>query len=377
LAKAAVLAAMSAYFRDELYIFCVVIAVAAAWVAENGKVRVGVTTLGLSIASVVPLWAFQWYVTGHPFGFHLGSHLLTVAGVFDHLSTRPQVIFNLLLSSTPIPVISILIAIPFAAALFRRPSESEGTNTEARIFAAALVGAGVSLVGYHFFDSPIGYMLHSSNSLFTVAPFVILGLLRRRADASSESVVDTGYFIRVVALGFVTLYVLAAPEFGSRGIHWGNRYLLLLYALGAALAAGKIVETFGATPAARGRSGRVLVIALIALSFGAQLFSLRLLDQKKELSYRLNEAMRDRPEEIVVTTLRWAPQELFASFYDKIFLYADSPAALGRITDWLIATGQRRYLLVAQPSPEAGPSTVVLKDADLGFFSLTLTPKSL
>ena len=374
LATAAVLAALSVYFRDELYIFCLLIAGTVAWLSEQSRLRHGLLSLGLAAISLVPLWVFQWKAIGHPFGFHLGAHLLTVTGFFDHLVTRPQLIFNLLLSSTPFPALSIPLAAPFIVAPLLRPRQG---GPPMLVIGASLGGACVALAGYQLWDSPIKYMLHSSNSLFVVAPFVVLGLARGEKRDPQESIADTQRCIWLLVVGFVLLYVLAAPEFGSRGIHWGNRYLMLVYPLCSALAAGRIVDVFAGATAAGQRVRPVIVAGLIALSFGAQLYSLHLLDRQKELSRRWNEAIAKRPEEIIVTTVRWAPQAMFASFYDKVFLFADSPSSLDKLKGKLAQTGHRGFLLLTPPIPEQLPSTVVLEDTELGFFSLALTPVDL
>ena len=374
LATAAVLAALSVYFRDELYIFCLLIAAAAGYFAADRPLRSGVVTLGMTVLALTPLWLFQWQAIGQPFGFHLGAHLLTVDGVFDHLTTRPQLLFNMLLSSTPYPLVSFLLVTPFAAALMLKPRQAGSARPLARVAVASLVSASFSLAGYLLFDSPIRYMVLSANSLFAVAPFIALGLLRRNEGDPDGAHVRRGIWLLMV--GFALLYILAAPAYGSRGIHWGNRYLLLVYPLATALAAGVVVEAFAAASRSRGRALAIAAVGLIGLSLGAQPYSLRLLDQKKELSYRFNETIRQRPEQIIVTTVRWVPQALFASFYDKVFLYADSPASLDRLTRALDAKGARRFLLVSAAA-DARPHSLVLEDDELGFFSLALTPMRL
>ena len=368
LASAAVLAALGVYFRDELYIFCLLICAMAAYFGTGQRLRTGAEATCMTVLALVPLWLFQWHAIGHPFGFHLGAHLLTVDGVLDHLVTRPQLLFNMLVSSTPYPLISFLLIVPFAATLVWRPTGVEDRRV-LRIALAALVSAGISLSGYLYFDSPIWYMLHAANSLFAVAPFIVLGLLRWQRDDSGEARVRNCVWLAMV--GFALLYVLAAPPYGSRGIHWGNRYLLLMYVLAAALAAGPIVEAFAAGSRRRGGL-HAIIVGLIGLSFGAQLYSLHVLDNKKELSLRFNEAVGQRPETVIVSTVRWAPQMLFASFYDKSVFYASSPASLARLTLALRAAGERQFLLVTS-EVDARPQSVPLRDEELGFFSLALS----
>jgi len=367
LVGAAVLAAIGVYFRDELYIFCLLICGGAAYSRSGPAVRKGAEALCVMVLALLPLWLFQWYAIGHPFGFHLGAHLLTVDGVLDHLVTRPQLMFNMLVSSTPYPLISFILIVPFAMALALRPRELENPRV-LRVIAVSLFSAAVSLAGYLYFDSPIWYMLHSANSLFAVAPFIVLGLLRWQSDNSDHALAR--HCVWLIMVGFALLYVLAAPAYGSRGIHWGNRYLLLVYVLGAVLAAGPIVAAFSA----EGSKLRALpaIIGLIALSFGAQLYSLQVLDDKKELSLRFNEMMRQRPETVIVTTVRWAPQALFANFHDKTLFYARSPASLAKLIRALRAAGERQFLLVTSEA-DAKPQSVLMRDDELDFFTLAVS----
>ena len=231
--------------------------------------------------------------------------------------------------------------------------------------ALALISAGLSLGGYFFYASPIDYMLKSSNALFASAPFVALAFLR-----SADS--DTSAFRRwiwLIALSFATLYALAAPKVGSMGIHWGNRYLLILYPLFAVLAAGNAIDWLE-----RQRPyfsiGVLAVGAVIALSFAAQVYGVSILAEKKAFSYRLNSEMRQRSEEVVITNQRWVPHALCSEFYQRPFFYVATPRHYERLLQRLSDRGYKSYIFLTQNRGGPLQPTVEVDDGSLNYFDL-------
>lgn len=362
-----VAAGLSVYFRDEFYLLCLVLALATAWYARTGRLKVLVSAALILFASLLPLWLFQWLTIGHPLGYHLNTHLATAADWVQHLAARPRVFYNLFVASNPIPALSLVLALPFILAFVLSPRWAAPALQKAvpAYSAVALICAGLSLGGYFFAASPIDYMLKSSNALFASAPFVALAFLRS-ADSDRHPL---RRWIWLVALSFAALYALAAPKVGSLGIHWGNRYFLILYPLWAVLAAGNLMEWLK-----RQRpyfsAGVLAVGAVLALSLAAQVYGISLLAQKKAFSQRLHSEMRQRSEEVVITNLRWVPHALCGEFYQRPFFYVATPRHYESLLQRLSDQGYKSYLFLTQHRGGARQPTVEVDDGSLNFFDL-------
>ena len=154
----------------------------------------------------------------------------------------------------------------------------------------------------------------------------------------------------------------AAPRAGSLGIHWGNRYLLILYPLCAALAAANLAHWWNHRVGKASASLPALA-AVLLLSCPAQAYSNMLLKSKKDFSVRLNQAIQQRPETAVVSNIRWAPQAMYSAFYDKSMFFVESPEHLNRLARTLAGRGYDRFLFVAQSDQDyAMPQAVQVRD---------------
>ena len=86
-----------------------------------------------------------------------------------------------------------------------------------------------------------------------------------------------------VTLGYAILYGLTAPLVSSQGMHWGNRFLVGLYPLLAALAAVNAAE-WAARIRPRLAWAAVPVGLALLVSLAAQVYSIHLLREKKRFS---------------------------------------------------------------------------------------------
>jgi len=358
-------AGLSVYFRDEFYLLGLVLALCTAYYASTGRLKILVSSALILLVSLLPLWLFQWLAIGHPFGYHLSTHLSTAADWMHHLEARPRVFYNLFIASNPIPLLSLVLAFPFVLAFVLSPRFAPAAQAVPAYSAVALISAGLSFGGYFFSASPIDYMLKSSNALFASAPFVALAFLRCADSATSAF----RHWIWLVALSFAALYAVAAPKVGSMGIHWGNRYLLLLYPLFAVLAAANLIDWLERQRPYFSTSG-LAVGAVLAFSFAAQVYGIAILAEKKSFSYRLNSEMRQRSEEVVITNQRWVPHALCREFYQKPFFYVATPRHYEHLLQRLSERGYKSYIFLTQYQGGALQPTVEVDDGFLNYFDL-------
>ena len=370
-------AGLSVYFRDEFYVLCLVLALCTARYTRADKLKTlawSALTLGLAL---LPLWLLQWQTIGHPFGYHISTHLATVADLLQHLGERPRVIYNLFIASTPIPVLSLALAAPLAVAVALNPRLAPAAWQRAVPPCAAwgLVASGMSLGGYFLAHSPIDYMLKSANAFFVTAPFIALACPRLdRADEATGKL-NAVRWIWLVGVGFAALYALTAPKVGSMGIHWGNRFLLLLYPLLALLAALNLVEWF-ARKKNRRHASAFAIGTTIAFSLAAQLYGISVLKEKKAFAHRLNSTIAQRGEEVVITNQRWVPHALYGVFYQRPIFYVPTPRHLDRLLQRLSASDYRTYIFITRRGGPAQPTGTIddgpLNYFDLHFFAATL-----
>jgi hypothetical protein len=111
---------------------------------------------------------------------------------------------------------------------------------------------------------------------------------------------------------------------------------------------------------------------VVAVSFGAQLWSLHLLDERKEFSRRLNAAVAARPEPVLVTDDRWAGAELYSQYSGRPMFYSRSPDAWRVLQKRLQAAGHREVLLVRRGGLGRSPGATVIDDGGLDYFVTTL-----
>ena len=366
LVRGAVLVSFAVYLRDDLYLLCALLALAAAVARRADRLGTALRCGGVMAVCLAPLWIWQWQVMGSPLGQHLSTHLFSSEGIAGHLLDRPKVFYNLLVAASPAPIISIFLSAPFLYAWLRRPDLSTGgLRTALPLYAAAATASAlVSWGGRLLFDSPLAYLLASSNSLFAAAPLAILAFPR-----CGENRVG-GWLARLVTV-YALLYALAAPDLGSSGLHWGNRFLLILYPVWSLLAAVNL-ERWRQHAGGSWRSWRSWSLAApVVVSVGAQLFSVELLGRKKEFSHRLNDFVAASPEQVVLTSERWAGHELHRVFFDKPVFYVEYPHAMDALRQKLKQAGYESFLfLTRRQGVAARQPGVEIGDGGLNWYGM-------
>ena len=168
------------------------------------------------------------------------------------------------------------------------------------------------------------------------------------------------------------LYVLLSPFRNVAGIHWGSRYLLLLYPLLSVLCAANLVDAWRLLPRTRLAPVALLLIA----SFGLQLQALEILARKRSFTARLAGAVRERPEQVVLTNVWWLPQTLASEFLERKIFYIENDDQARRLMAKLAGSGERRFLFVTSAGDAPlEPGAILIDDEGLGFFSQQLIPR--
>lgn len=371
LVRGCALAALAVYLRDELYLFCGVLAAVATRESPGSRLRVAATSLATLAIAILPLWAFQAWALGHPFGFHLDTQF--APDLATHLRERGSTLHVLFLASGPDRAVSLLAMGPFALALLLAPrlGERSAAWLPPALAGLAVLGCGISLAGYATAESPIRWM-NSSNGLLSTVP--VLALAGFRFADANEAPLDlraTGA-LRGIALGYAGLYALAAPLAASAGVHWGNRLLLVLYPLAALLAGPNLARWLERFARVRPVAAGVVALA-VATSVGAQAYGVRLLHEKQSFSVRLAVEVARHPGVPIATGLFWLPQELFAELRTRPIFLVSTRDDMGELRRRLRRAGHRELLFVTAPGA-ANAGTIVgrVDDPALRFYGVDL-----
>jgi hypothetical protein len=368
----AALATLSIYFRDELYSLCLVLLVTVTASARGKRAETAVSFAAAVIAAIIPLWLIQWKMIGQPFGFHLGTHLLSTTGISDHLWARPQVLYRLFAASSQHLWLSIVLMSPFILAFLWNPNLSRGGFRIAVPLYSLIASAAAILILSCYLSSKTTVMcMGYSNSLFAASPVLILAFMRWRDPATAALEISLRRLVWVIALSYAVLYGVVAPEMGSWGIHWGNRLLLVLYPLLAIPAAINLAD-WQESFRKRTNWQQAAVILAVAISLAAQVHSINILNKKKIFSRRLNQQVQKYTGDIVVTNQWWVAQELFSQFYEKSIFRITSHREYQNLSRLLATKGYDRFLfLTPQFDPRRSGHVIgELTDQGLGFWYL-------
>jgi hypothetical protein len=369
----AALAALGIYFRDELYVFQPVILGAIVLNRHSPTptpphshtairaIPIYATALA---ALLVPLWLVNWRFTGSITGFHLGEHAATSQGVAGHLADRWGVFYRMLLGMHSEQWVSLLLAAPLLVLMAWRPALTRERFATAvpLVAAAALLGFGITAFD-HFTHGRLWHLLQAQ-SLFVAAPVLVLAFLRLDDETSGWRT------LRGIVLAYAALYCMVAPLTGTSGVHWANRFLLVLYPVLALLSAHTLGRWWEVT-APRWDLRKLAVMGSVAATILAQLYSVTLLARAQEFSARFNRDVAAYSERVIVTDSWFVPQQLHRVFPEKqIFLVhkgADGQALMQR----LAASGVRDLLLiesVAQHPERPADAGKIVRANGLGLY---------
>jgi hypothetical protein len=378
LAIGSALCATGIYFRDDLYVFCAALALVTSLTATmvgprdslavwSRRLRIALLMGAVMLVALVPLWLFQGWAVGHPFGFHIGVHVLDFPGLGAHLASRAAVFYALFVQSHREVWVSIALAAPFLIGFAIRPRLDDRAFNIAVPMAAmlALAAFAVTMAGYFSSASPLLTMLRA-NGVFAASPILILAFLRRKGEPDSF----LSGFLWKLALVYTVLYCLVSPLDATRGVHWGNRLVLVLYPVFGLMAAETLLlwsrSSGGALP-------RLALGITAAASLAAQAYSIVLLDLKQEVTVRINETVAARPEHAILTDVWWVPLELYTLFRERPIFLVDSQEEMNEILTRMAGNGYEACLLVTEPSrPVSLTPVAVIEDDKLNLRSLKL-----
>ena len=102
-----------------------------------------------------------------------------------------------------------------------------------------------------------------------------------------------------------------------------------------------------------------------------QLYSINILQKKKDFSYRANQQIQKYTEPVVISNLWWVCQELHSDFYNKSFFRARSFKRLDKLQQLLRDSGYNKAIFVTQmPDFPEGTRVGQVDDEGLNFFTL-------
>ena len=181
------LSALSAYFRDDQYLFCVVMAFAVSFAVRPGSLKVLAITGLTMLGTWFPLWYFQYATLGTAL-YHIncivnqetGSNLLSLSTILGYIRPRRSVLYNLFFASCPSVPTSLLLATPFILLFLLRPS------LHARAFSAAM-----PLAGFIALSSRSGYW-----PVISAPPAPLSGFCNPTACCCRAGAPPLGFFVR-------------------------------------------------------------------------------------------------------------------------------------------------------------------------------------
>lgn len=367
------LSAGSCYFRADMLLWAGALLGAGLWKPE--KPRRLLWFLFSLLLGLLPVGWFHYHTLGSVWGLHLPAHSPFSAGAINFLHERVEVAGMLLLRAHKNHALSFFLMSPWAWLFFLRPSLSGVNYLRATpiLLGFGLICSGIVLTAQWLSRHPMENLLEL-NGLFAAAPVLFLALVRFKQEPSRPDEEEAAFsfaFIRRVEFNFVVLYLIFSP-LTSQGIHWGCRFLLILYPLLSLSAAVNVrygMEQFALYFPIR----RILMVLLIALSVTAQIYSLFLLHQRTRFTQRLNEIVAGRTEPTIIATAWFIPQELALNFYSRpIFLVSDHQELIPLLTR-LKENGFDRALVISpRQDPKLSPEEETVLDDGLNFISLRL-----
>jgi hypothetical protein len=368
-------AALACWLRADAYLLAAVVLL-AAWLASPARGRDGLLLGGSFLVVLSPVLLFHQLAFGDPLGPHLQSQWNEIE-IAAYAASRVRTAVNVLAAADARwPWTAVAVA-PFVGVLLLRGVLVGGRLRVATpVVAVAGVLAGVLVLAGHLSAARPMNWLMVSNGLFAASPLCILALMHTADDGTPlDAHAHARRTLVRIILASALLFAAFVPEVNSRGIHWGNRFLLPLYPLLAVLASVVWVswwKRFGGDQRSQ-RGAKAAGVALVGVTLLLQLYSLRLLHDRKAFTAALNARVASSPLETIVVDTWFLPVDLGPTFHDKSIFFVRGNAR-GHFRAHAMAEGVERALSIEVQRGSGGgePGVDLLDDGWLNFSPVTL-----
>lgn len=340
-------ASLGMWFREEIYVWVVAIALGLGVSTKRPSLSLGVL-LG-ALFGAVPLWQYNVANGQGLLGVHAAANL-------PH-SFSPNLLsfYYLFLCMAQAVPLSLILSLPSVLAvllaLVRHHSVTE--NTFASLGIAGAIGVALSLGGFFYSHGDLVTLIFL-NSLSMFVAFPIFASYWIAGD-TGESRAMPRRFLVVTLASYLGLCAFLPSYSAVRGIHHGPRVLLPAFLILSGAAASGMFRLLR-SPQRSGRALRTLAVAsTLAATLAVQIHFGRMLVMKKQLSAQLCAKIEATGEPYVLTSLWWAAQELAPVYFRKRIMYSRSPLDEMALLDRLEERGVKRLRFLGGKADPHGP----------------------
>ncbi len=340
----------SVYFREELILFELVVIFIVLFRQKEKILEYLLFIAVIFFLSILPFFIINKYFYGNILGFHLYGNIKTSITILQHFKDRISVFYNLYVTSNTNMIVSYFMFV--AHIFFVFVLSKIKTDYFYRIYYIYLLYIFVFtiVINVSFFEKKLSMIY--INGFFSASAFLFLLFVRKRnLNLETETKQKDVYkMIFNIIFLFAFLYFLLTPKTGSSGLHWGNRFLLLLYSFMVILFAIKKNNLFKAH---NNLIEKNLIFAVIIVSIILQIFSIQFLYNTKLFFKDFNKYINEQRESVIITS-RWnVSQDLAFNFFNKSIYFINSKKQvndLKRLFIKLKKKGIKSVLFITEPN---------------------------
>lgn len=385
LAASGALLAAAVYFRSELYVLALVMAVAFAALGWRRRSwRVPLAWGGAFALALVPLWAFYAISEGtllptHALWYFAGRESSNPGGApqpglppLRYLATAGwSAVPAFLLGPRDAPLspgYPFWVEVAGLGGLALCVWAAVGRLLKQGAFLLrwrlGLLALGLALVALSaltvLFSGQAYYNFHG---FLMASPFVALALWPGGETTPPQRLL---YGVTLAYVGLHALVISAFSGLGPISVHeWGQRYLLPAYPLLSVLALAALRDVTGVgmprkvLPGALPKVGAALLLTLVLIGVGFAARGYAVLSEERAQVVGWLSLVRTLPDrEPLVTDVWWLPLNLAAGFYSRPIMLAEGDASLAEWAARVRERGIRRFgMATDNPEVLAAPWT--------------------